>query len=237
MPFIMRAIFGPATALVGRLRYAQKFVVVGLVLMVPLGFVAQAYVNLQQSQIELSKRERTGVAFMLPLVELTALVAEARHQVVNLEAHEYVDVEATIARVDRLDARYGETLETGGQWVRIKALLDDAESAQSAPTAFEFYGLAIDSLIRLIVHVGDHSNLTLDPELDTYYLMDALQFQLPAMLDTSGRIVDRALAGQARPQHQPHRGGDRAGPGQRRACQQAKRDREGVGDRCPQLRE
>ena len=52
----------------------------------------------------------------------------------------------------------------------------------------------MEALLSLIVHVGDESNLTLDPDLDTYYLMDTLQFRLPVLLDTGGRSVDRANA-------------------------------------------
>jgi methyl-accepting chemotaxis protein len=52
-------------------------------------------------------------------------------------------------------------------------------------------------LLALIVKTSDESNLTLDPDLDTYYLMDALVFRLPILLDTAGRAVDRAALARA----------------------------------------
>ena len=52
--------------------------------------------------------------------------------------------------------------------------------------------MAVDALLKLIVRVGDESNLTLDPDIDTYYLMDTLQFRLPMLLDVAGRAADRA---------------------------------------------
>ena len=55
---VLTRAFRPATALVGRLRYAQKFTVVGIVLLVPLGFVATAYVQSQREQIAFSAKER-----------------------------------------------------------------------------------------------------------------------------------------------------------------------------------
>ncbi len=189
----MRALFRPATALVGRLRYAQKFVAVGLILMLPLGFVAKAYVDVHTEQINLSMRERTGVAYLVPVIELTALVVEARHRAVDRGEHPEVDLAAGIARVDALDKRYGVTFETRSQWERIEELLGSAGEAETPRAAFETYNQATNGLLRLIVHVGDHANLTLDPQLDTYYLMNALQFHLPVMLDTSGRMVDQAL--------------------------------------------
>ena len=39
------------------------------------------------------------------------------------------------------------------------------------------------------MHVGDGSNLTLDPDLDSYYLMDSIQFRAPALMDTVSRIA------------------------------------------------
>ena len=40
----------PATALMGRLKYAQKFVVIALVLLAPLAFVARSYLAQQNGQ-------------------------------------------------------------------------------------------------------------------------------------------------------------------------------------------
>src|SRR5206468_4368221 len=76
-----------------------------------------------------------------------------------------------------------------------RALLESARAG-----GYRAVNPAIDALLNLIVHVGDESNLTLDPDLDTYYLMDTLQFRLPVLLDTAGRGVDRAI-------------GDRSGDG------------------------
>src|SRR6266516_3228144 len=80
---VLTRAFRPATALVGRLRYAQKFAVVGIVLLVPLGFVAAAYVQSQDQQIAFSAKERQGVAVMSPLVTLVADTAQARHLTVT----------------------------------------------------------------------------------------------------------------------------------------------------------
>src|SRR5450755_4110427 len=75
-------LMAPSTSLLGRIRYAHKFVVVGLVLLVPLGFLAGAYVSLQRGQVDFSARERVGVAYMSPLTALTTAVVEARHRMV-----------------------------------------------------------------------------------------------------------------------------------------------------------
>jgi methyl-accepting chemotaxis protein len=189
----MRWLFRPAATLLGRLRYAHKFVMVGLVLLLPLGFVAKAYGDLQDGQIAHSAKERVGVAYMAPLVELTAMAVAARHEVSTGAELGLVEVGAGIARVEEADRRHGAALGVGREWAAARDLLLAADVAVPARAAFRAYNRAVDALLLLIVHVGDRSNLTLDPDLDTYYLMDALQFRLPILLDVTGRAVDQAV--------------------------------------------
>ncbi len=48
----------------------------------------------------------------------------------------------------------------------------------------------IGSTVRLMAHVGDTSNLILDPDLDSYYLMDATVNLLPALVEHLSVIED-----------------------------------------------
>ena len=204
-------LFRPATALIGRLRYAQKFVVVGLVL---LGFVATAYVDLQRDQIAFSAKERSGVAVMAPLVELAGRIAQGRHAavtaggggavvneaVVNAAAIDRAAIDRAIAVVDAADRRTGPGLGTAQGWAAGRRLVLAARHATgTAADRYAAYDAAMAALLGLIVRVGDESNLTLDPDLDTYYLMDTLQFRLPVVLDNAGRGVDLALLAVTQP--------------------------------------
>jgi len=198
---VVRYLFGPGAALIGRLRYAHKFVVVGLVLLVPLGSVAGAYVQLQRAQSAFSAKERLGVVYMAPLVELTAVVVRARHLAVTSGGGgDTAAVVRQTAQVDGIDRRIGPVLGTEAGWPSARRLLVAAgRTAGSAADRYAAYNASIDALLALIVRVGDESNLTLDPDLDTYYLMDTLQFRLPVLLDEAGRGVDMATLVGAQP--------------------------------------
>ena len=50
------------------------------------------------------------------------------------------------------------------------------------------------ALIDLLGAAADGSNLTLDPDLDTYYLMDAAVVRLPAMAECAGQLASPAAA-------------------------------------------
>jgi diguanylate cyclase (GGDEF)-like protein len=184
----------PSAALVGRLRYAHKFAVVGMVLLVPLGFITWSYVDLQRTQIAFSAKEREGVALMAPVVELMADTVQARHRAVTAPGQPPAELVADLGRVDALDRRVGGSLGTSQQWRTVRATVVAAQLAAGSPASrYAAYNAASDALLEFIVRVGDVSNLTLDPDLDTYYLMDTLQFRLPVLLDTAGRSVDRAI--------------------------------------------
>jgi diguanylate cyclase (GGDEF)-like protein len=188
---VLAGLFRPAARLLGRLRYAQKFAVVGLVLLVPLGFVAGAYVDLQRDQIAFSAKERSGVVLMAPLVGLTAQLVQERHQVAT-GVRVAADLTARLADIDRLDRQVGPKLDTSEAWHDTRQLVLDAQATGKRPRAAYDYDVAVDSLLALIVQVGDASNLTLDPDIDSYYLMDTLQFRLPVLLDVAGRGSDTA---------------------------------------------
>lgn len=176
----MRWLFSPAVDMLGRLRYAYKILVVPVVVLLLLGFVAKAYVDLQRSQVAFSAKERVGVAYLVPLLDLTAKVVTARHLAVTGGEPAAAGVQDAVARVDAATGRYGAELDTVDGWEQAKQALTRAGTADGPPAAFEAYNTAVADLLALIVKTSDESNLTLDPDLDTYYLMDALVFRLPS---------------------------------------------------------
>ncbi|GGQ48625.1 chemotaxis protein [Couchioplanes caeruleus subsp. azureus] len=187
--------FSPASLLLGRLRYAYKIVLVTVVLLLPLGFVTWGYVGIQSSQVAFSAKERVGVAYLRPLFGLTAATVRARHLAVSGGDPAEAPVGASIAEVDAADRAHGAELGVGQAWSTAKAELAAAANAGAGQAAYDAYSKASAALLDLIVAVSDGSNLTLDPDLDSYYLMDALVFRLPGLLDQAGRAVDEtALA-------------------------------------------
>jgi methyl-accepting chemotaxis protein len=190
---VVIAVFAPASALLGRLKYAYKIVLVTVVLLLPLGFVSLGYVDIQTGQVAFSAKERDGVAYLRPLLTLTGRTVQARHLAVTGGQPTGADVGAAIAAVDAIDARYGADLGVSQGWSTTKTAIEQAGQSAPGQAAFDGYGKAATVLLELIVAVSDKSNLTLDPDLDSYYLMDVLVFRLPTLLDVIGRAVEEAV--------------------------------------------
>ncbi|MGX6607698.1 methyl-accepting chemotaxis protein [Micromonosporaceae bacterium Da 78-11] len=181
--------------LLGRLRYAQKILLITVVLLLPLVFVVYGYLGIQRAQIAFSAQERVGVAYLKPLIDLTDRTVQARRLAVAGQDPGPAGLTAASAAVQAADDRYGAQLQTRELWAQAESLAARAAAAGTPQAAFAAYNDAATALLMLTVQVSDKSNLTLDPDLDSYYVMDAVVFRLPLLLDTAGRVADRALLG------------------------------------------
>jgi methyl-accepting chemotaxis protein len=189
----MVTVLSPATAWLGRLKYAYKIVLVTVVLLLPLGFVTWGYIDIQTGQVAFSGKERDGVAYLRPVLTLMARTVEARHLAVSGGQRATAGIADAVGAVDAVDARYGPGLGASQAWAETKGALAEADRSGPGQRAFDAYGTASTALLTLIVAVSDASNLTLDPDLDSYYVMDALVFRLPMLLDLTGQAADEAL--------------------------------------------
>jgi methyl-accepting chemotaxis protein len=180
-----------------RLPYAWKFALIGLVLLIPGGLALRAYWTQQGAQIAFSAKERVGMVYLEPAQELVVALADARSAAVA--GKPVPSLEEPIAAVEAAEEKTGAELETTKLWDELKTAIEAATSARtsSPQEAFDAYQPAVDGALGLVVQVANGSNLILDPDLDTYYLMDTLIIKLPTAADQAGRTKDLALVGTA----------------------------------------
>ncbi len=98
------------------------------------------------------------------------------------------------ADLDRLVQTYGDLANLQASGVSLRRQFESLNSSAfngNAAAVFSQYTSLIDELRGLIVAVGDASKLTLDPELDTFYLMDYLVFKAHATAESFGIMRGR----------------------------------------------
>jgi diguanylate cyclase (GGDEF)-like protein len=66
-------------------------------------------------------------------------------------------------------------------------LLDPSEK-NGLEQLFDAYSELITDILQLMQLAASHSNLILDPELDTYYLIDVLDLEIPYLAEAIGRV-------------------------------------------------
>src|SRR3954451_12594651 len=191
-----------AAALMSRLTYAQKFLLLGLVLLAPAGFALKAYWGVQSDTLAFARSERAGVRFVAPANELAVRVVAARSAAVRAAAGDSGDVSGTVAAVKAavaaVDAVDGSAIGTDGTWKQARATILAAATtkvAASPHAAYDGYEKASAAALAAVVKAGDGSKLILDPDLDSYYVMDALITKLPALADWTGRVADLQVIG------------------------------------------
>jgi methyl-accepting chemotaxis protein len=197
-----RSLLAPASALMSRLPYAGKFALIGLVLLVPGGLALRAYWSQAGTQIAFSAKERVGMVYLKPANELVVTLVDTRSLAVRAasgDSNARVELNRAVARVnaksaavDRAEKATGGRLETAKLWRELKRTIAGSTRASSGTPqeTFDAYRPALDGALGLIAQVANESNLILDPDLDTYYLMDALITKLPTAADQSGRLSD-----------------------------------------------
>ncbi len=187
----MATIFTPAVGLMNRLKYFQKFILVGLVLLLPLVIVFVQYLSTTNANINFSSREKLGIRMVTPMVDMLQHVQQHRvataqtltgdstaaKTVTDLRAKIEVDVQA----IDKEVALLGNTLGITEDWAKLKPLWNALKVASL--TAEEAHGKFIQQLLDLIVVVGNNSNLILDPDIDSYYYMDLSILKLAPLSD------------------------------------------------------
>ena len=175
----MRALLAPGVALMNRLRYPQKFTLVSLVFAVPLGLMMYLWLAETGQRLAFARKERAGLEYVVALRRLLEPLALAPGEIPPPEVTEKIGV------VDAVDARLGSELQATEAWQTLRQKLNDPSAGHAE---------RIRATVQLIAHVGDTSNLILDPDLDTYYLMDATVTLLPALAQQLSAIEDRAAS-------------------------------------------
>ncbi len=128
----------PAAGLIGRLRYSQKFMLIGLVLIAPLAYVVVSYLGVQSRDTSFAVKERVGVVYLRPATQLLDRLVSARALAVRVAAHKSDPAAFTAARtgVDQaiaaLDAAHdaGATLGLTRQWAALKGRIQTVTAAR-----------------------------------------------------------------------------------------------------------
>ena len=176
----MTPLVAPAVALMNRLRYPQKFVLISLLFAIPLALMMLFWLAEIEDRLAFARQERAGVEYIAalrpllePLAVVQALGAGGTGDADAMRlARERERLAVAAAGMDRVDARLGARLRASDLW---KALRVRITHPSVEPTAL------IAETLQLMAHAGDTSNLILDPDLDSYYLMDAVVLRLPAL--------------------------------------------------------
>ena len=186
--------FAPAIYLMNRLPYRQKFLLISVVFFLPLGFALYQFNSSVSANRQFSESELTGDRFLRPAVALLNQAAQ-----VGSPAFSEQSLQKAMADVEQAQSRYGADLQTDGEYQRVAAAVQAVQAVSVSHDRNQHHTLAktlVKACRDLIARAGDTSNLILDPDLDTYYMMDTTLLRVPELMDlisqterTSGQML------------------------------------------------
>lgn len=194
----MRAIFAPAASLMARLKFPQRFGLITLLFLLPLGIALFMLVSRIDRDIAFAQNEMRGTAYLRPahslfrhaLADWLLSQSAARGLDTNDQAlkDNAAAIESDFEALLAADARYGAAL---GTTQKITTLKSDWDGFKTLPFEVERqvrYKPFAMAVLDLIATVGDSSNLVLDSDLDTHYTMKSLVSVLPRVQMTMAEL-------------------------------------------------
>jgi methyl-accepting chemotaxis protein len=201
------------------LNVGTKLAAIGVSFTLPIAVLTLLVSSQYGSGIRLAERERKGIAYQRPLVQLLVDVALHGHMgAAHDGASSHAQQAERRSRADQhfgaleaLDRELGEALGTRPEALakrhrehlvvaNLRKEWDELRSRQPGldpEESLRLHGHLVSDLRKLIAHVGDSAGLILDPDLDTYYLMDIQNLAVPQNLDRLQQMLgfaQRALA-------------------------------------------
>ena len=177
-----------------RLSYPQKFTLIGFLFAMPLTLVMYLLISEINSRVDFAQKEIYGNEYLRPLRQLREYIPKLQqlnYQGLNPNlsnpdprANLETKIDASFQSLGNTDRQLGQILLASDKFNNIYQHWQTFKlrrSQWSIETYDVVYQRLASEINRLSAHVGDTSNLILDPDLDTYYLMDATLLKIPEM--------------------------------------------------------
>lgn len=160
----------PAVKIMDRLSFSRKINVMGIFMFIPIALLAFFFVRETKDSTDFARLERAGVRLMTPAYALLGAEMDSRE---------------TPGQVTSVS----EFANAVAQSPEIATREDVQQLQQAAAASGEAAGRNRlgDSLLAMMADMADNSNLSLDPDMDSYYLMDTFVTKLPALAEYSSR--------------------------------------------------
>jgi len=135
--------------------------------------------------------EADGAAMLHPMTTLLTELVTAQSAAVRGDRVQQETVRTAMSALFEPDAQYGVVLQTDQRLEDLRAQIEAAFSvAATGSAAYATWSAIVDLAVDLMRVIGDTSHLVHDPDLDSYYLMEAAIVRLPDTMVAAGRAAD-----------------------------------------------
>jgi len=208
--FATHGIWTLGVKLMRNLNFVAKALIISLLFLAPLALLGYFFGANQNEQIAFSNKERVGIVALRHVLPVYSGLLDARNATrATLGGFDGASrYQAARAKTDLALSAFDNYLSTSGD---VLVLKPEFEKLKAAWKATESSGNGVDSAGRTVfgpvtastVHllnlIGDNSNLVLDPDLDSFYLMSTMVLSLPQLAEDVGQLRAWGTYALARP--------------------------------------
>ncbi|WP_229067654.1 hypothetical protein [Actinoplanes sp. DH11] len=144
----------------------------------------------QRDRLQLQQQ---GVEYLTALAPLVSALAESQSSALQGVAQEPASLTAGVARVQEVDERIGEALDTSERWANLKEKIGRLPGVTGdSATIYEAHVEVSDLTLALYDTVRQNSTLNRDEESDIWFLQEAAAVNMPEAVTAVSRMGDTA---------------------------------------------
>ncbi len=194
--------------LLGRFKISTKLVMIALSFGLPIAVLSMQLIGALNTNIEFAAFELYGNAYQKPLEDVLRYLPEHARFAGNADTRAMRDrqgkIDAAFDALEEVDGKVGKALQftpeglaardrdhlevanLRNEWNSLKSSVTRLDNSES----HDQHRHLLDDVRGMIAHAGDTSNLILDPDLDSYYMMDVTLLALPQTQDRIAGILE-----------------------------------------------
>ncbi|MBP8308412.1 MAG: HAMP domain-containing protein [Burkholderiaceae bacterium] len=178
-----------------RMTFMSKAAIISMVFMMVVAQLTFIFLRAVNQGIESSRKELAGVALVAELLPLIGQAGELRYRLTQTGGAHDAPLRALIDQIDKRLAGF-EALNVEGMNLSkaIKGVREGVNSVRAPVTdpedAFRLADEFVGQILRLVEAAVDESGLSLDPQADSYFLMDASARMSLQLINQLARMRD-----------------------------------------------
>jgi methyl-accepting chemotaxis protein len=163
----------------------RKFGTIVVAFAIPIAILAWLFIQQSFKDIQFGQKERDGIVYLRGLWPVLTTMVAASNDGRITPASQLTGAPDLAA----LAATYDSSMDSADATRDLSAALKSLGWPASRLERNEKSEKAIAAARALLGKIADGSNLTLDPDLDSFYVMDASTTKLPEVLDRAATLI------------------------------------------------
>jgi methyl-accepting chemotaxis protein len=197
--FAHHGVWAVGVRLFRRLKFRSKVALIASAFVLPLAVLLASLLQLSAESIDMARNERTGLHAMDTYLKVVHALTEVRnatraglggldtradHQRASQQLGQAIDALQALARTEGDPLQLGDDLKKlADEWARARDVQGGVDSQGRT-----VYGPLVAASNTLFQSMGDRSQLTLDPDLDSFRLIEALYIHGPSAIENLGQV-------------------------------------------------